>query len=73
MPLASSSAMVAALIMPRSATTQARLMPNRVRKRSTTTISVVTSAVLPGHRNEAIGWSVSSRTIPSTTWARCGR
>jgi hypothetical protein len=67
MPCASSPAMVAALIMPRSATTQARLMPNRVLRRSTTGSSVVTSAVLPGQRNEAIGRSWPSGTMPSTT------
>ena len=41
--------MVAAEIMPRSATTQTRPMEKRCRKRSTTGRSVVTSAVLPGH------------------------
>ncbi len=40
MPCASSSATVAALIMPRSATMQARRMPNRVRRRSITGNSV---------------------------------
>jgi len=45
--------MVAALIMPRSATIQARPMPKRVHSRSTTGRSVVTSAVLPSQRKEA--------------------
>src|SRR5262249_53328456 len=46
---ASSSAMVSALIMPRSATTHTRAMSKRRRSRSITGTSVVTSAVLPGH------------------------
>ena len=46
---ASSSATVSALIMPRSATTHTRAMAKRRRSRSITGISVVTSAVLPGH------------------------
>src|SRR5260370_25887071 len=46
---ASSRAMVAAEIMPRSATTQTRPIEKRCRKRSMTGSSVVTSAVLPGH------------------------
>src|SRR5260370_21180519 len=45
----SSPAMVAAEIMPRSATTQTRPIEKRCRKRSMTGSSVVTSAVLPGH------------------------
>src|SRR5215472_17818064 len=48
----SSAAMLAALIMPRSATTQTLLMAKCLRKRSTTGVSRVTSAVLPGHRKE---------------------
>ena len=47
--------MVAAEIMPRSATTQTRPMPKRSRSRSTTGSSTVTSAVLPGHISEQIG------------------
>jgi hypothetical protein len=47
--------MVAARIMPRSATTQTRPMPKRPRRRSTTGTSVVTSAVLPGHISEQTG------------------
>ena len=43
----SSPAMVAAEIMPRSATTQTRPMEKRFRKRSTTGKSDVTSAVFP--------------------------
>src|SRR5690349_12156356 len=65
--------MVPALIMPRSATMQARSTPKRRRSRSTTGSKVVTSAVLPGHRKEAIGRSCSSSTMPSTTWLSCGR
>ena len=42
--------MVAALIMPRSATTQARSTPKRLRSRSITGSRVVTSAVLPGQQ-----------------------
>jgi hypothetical protein len=40
------------------------LMPKRVRKRATTGVSRVTSAVLPGHRNEANGRSLPLSTIP---------
>ena len=47
--------MVSALIMPRSATTQTRPMAKRRRSRSITGISVVTSAVLPGHISEQTG------------------
>src|SRR5512134_797273 len=68
MPRASSAAMVAALIMPRSATMQALRIPKRCSSRVTTGRRVVTSAVLPGIRNEAIGRSLPSRTLPSTTW-----
>src|SRR4051794_27422042 len=38
--------------MPRSATTQTRPMPNRLRRRSITGTSTLTSAVLPGHISE---------------------
>jgi hypothetical protein len=58
--------MVAALIMPRSATTQTRSMAMRLRRRSITGISVVTSAVLPGHISEQTGrpsWSMMTPTI----------
>jgi hypothetical protein len=72
-PAFSSAAMVAALIMPRSATTQTWAMPKRSRRRWTTGISRVTSAVLPGHRKEANGRSSPSSTMPSTTCLRCGR
>lgn len=65
--------MVSALIMPRSATMQASAIPKRSRSRLTTGKSKVTSAVLPGSRNEAIGRSVSSSTMPSTTCFRCPR
>jgi len=70
---ASSAAMVWALIMPRSATMQVLAMPKRSRRRRTTGNNIVTSAVLPGIRNEAIGRSASSSTMPSTTCLRCPR
>ena len=57
--------MVSALIMPRSATTQTRAMSKRRRSRSITGISVVTSAVLPGHISEHTG-----RPSPSIRTAR---
>jgi len=57
--------MVSALIMPRSATTHTRAMSKRRRSRSTTGISVVTSAVLPGHISEHTG-----RPSPSIKTAR---
>jgi hypothetical protein len=47
--------MVAALIMPRSATTHTRTMPKRPRSRSTTGIRAVTSVVLPGHISQHSG------------------
>jgi hypothetical protein len=58
-------AKVSALIMPRSATTHTRAMAKRRRSRSITGISVVTSAVLPGHISEQTG-----RPSPSTSTAR---
>ncbi len=48
-PRASSSAIVSALIMPRSATTQTRLTRKRRCKRSIAGIRLPTSAVFPGH------------------------
>ena len=51
----SSSSIVSLLIMPRSATMQTLVTPNRLRSRSTTGTSVVTSAVLPGHSSQQIG------------------
>src|SRR5215472_17307764 len=48
----SSAAMLWALIMPRSATTQMRPTLKRARNRSTTGNRVVTSAVLPGHSSQ---------------------
>src|SRR5450759_1055414 len=48
-PRASSSAMVSALIIPRSATMQTRPMEKRWRRRSTTGTKLPVSAVLPGH------------------------
>jgi hypothetical protein len=62
---ASSPSIVAAEIMPRSATTQTRPMEKRWRSRSITGSSVVTSAVLPGHISVQIG-----RPLPSTISAR---
>ena len=60
---ASSSAIVSALIMPRSATMQTRPIANRWRSRSTTGIKLSMSAVLPGHISEQTGRpSPSSRT-----------
>ena len=61
MPSASSAAMVAALIMPRSASTQGRPPPKRLRRRSTTGSSVVTSAVLPGQRKRWVDHSHQAR------------
>src|SRR6476659_3307621 len=46
-PRSSRAAMVGAEIMPRSATTQTRPMPKRLRRRSMTGTSTLTSAVLP--------------------------
>jgi hypothetical protein len=54
-PRASRWAMVSALIMPRSATTQTLPMAKRWRRRSITGMSVVTSAVLAGHISEHTG------------------
>jgi hypothetical protein len=48
--------------MPRSTTMQARAMPKRSRSRVTTGTSIVTSAVWPGTRNDAIDRSASSST-----------
>jgi len=53
--LSSSSASVAALIMPRSATTPMRAIRKRVFSRSVTDRRVVTSVVLPGPNSEQIG------------------
>ena len=65
--------MVSALIMPRSATTQTRPMAKRRRRRSITGMSVVTSAVLPGHISEHTGrpfWSIDDA---DDHLVRCGR
>src|SRR5215204_5796366 len=64
-PRSSKAAMVASEIMPRSATTQARVIPKRWRRRSMTGTSTLTSAVLPGIISVQIG-----RPSPSTTTAR---
>src|SRR5215468_7338975 len=71
---AASSAMVSAAIIPRSATTQTRTMAKRRRKRSITGISVVTSAVLPGHISEHTGWpspSINTARIICRKFGRC--
>ena len=70
--------MVAALIMPRSATTHTRAMPKRLRSRSITGINVVTSALSPGHISEQTGrpfWSMTTPRIiwPTIIWLRSGR
>jgi hypothetical protein len=64
---------VASLIMPRSATTQTRPMAKRRRRRSIVGMSVVTSAVLPGHISEHTGRPFWSMMMPTTIWLRCGR
>ena len=69
----SSPAMVAAEIMPRSATTQTRPMEKRCRSRSITGNSVVTSAVLPGHISVQIGRPSPSTTRPRIICFRSGR
>src|SRR6516225_8005687 len=70
---ASSSASVAALIMPRSATTPMRAIRKRVLSRSMTGKRVVTSVVLPGHSSEQIGRPRPSMTTASTTCFKSGR
>lgn len=55
----SSASIVSLLIMLRSATMQTLLMPDRLRSRSTTGMSVVTWAVLPGHTSQQIGYDVA--------------
>jgi hypothetical protein len=64
--------MVAAEIMPRSATTQTRPTEKRSRKRSTTGKSVVTSAVFPGHISVQIGLPSPSTTRPRIICLRSG-
>src|SRR6516164_4687449 len=70
---ASSSASVAALIMPRSATTPMRAIRKRTLSRSMTGKRVVTSVVLPGHSSEQIGRPRPSMTTASTTCFKSGR
>src|SRR6516164_6409610 len=70
---ASSSVSVAALIMPRSATTPMRAIRKRVLSRSMTGKRVVTSVVLPGHSSEQIGRPRPSMTTASTTCFKSGR
>lgn len=55
MPSLSSPAMVDALIIPRSATTRTRSIPNRSLNRSTTGMSALTSETLPGQSSQQIG------------------
>ncbi len=69
----SSASMVSALIMPRSATPHTRCTPKRVCRRSITGISVVTSAVLPGHISQHTGRPVWSMITPTTLGGRSGR
>jgi len=70
---ASNPSIVAAEIMPRSATTQTRPMEKRWRRRSTTGSSVVTSAVLPGHISVQIGRPLPSTIKARIIWLRSGR
>ena len=72
-PRCSRAAMVAALIMPRSATTQTRPMAKRCAQRSITGSSTVTSAVLPGHISVQIGRPSPSITTPTIICIRSGR
>ncbi len=65
--------MVAAEIMPRSATTQTRPIAKRRRRRSITGTSTVTSAVLPGHISEHTGRPAASITTPTIICIRSGR
>src|SRR5215210_2845293 len=61
-PRSSKAAMVASEIMPRSATTQARVIPKRWRRRSRMGTSTLTSAVLPGIISVQIGRPSASTT-----------
>ena len=72
-PRSSSAAMVGAEIMPRSATTQTRPMAKRLRRRSMTGTSTLTSAVLPGHISEQTGRPAASITTPTIICIRSGR
>src|SRR5215208_6807161 len=72
-PRSSRAAMVGAEIMPRSATTQTRPMPKRLRRRSMTGTSTLTSAVLPGHSSEQTGRPAASITTPTIICIRSGR
>jgi hypothetical protein len=72
-PRSSRAAMVGAEIMPRSATTQTRPMPKRLRRRSMTGTSTLTSAVLPGHVSEQTGRPAASTTTPTIICIRSGR
>src|SRR5215211_5143273 len=72
-PRSSRAAMVGAEIMPRSATTQTRPMAKRLRRRSMTGTSTLTSAVLPGHISEQTGRPAASITTPTIICMRSGR
>ena len=65
-------AIVSALIIPRSATIQKRLMPKRCLNLSTTGSKLFTSAVLPGHISQQIGRPLSSRIAPTSVCFRYG-
>jgi hypothetical protein len=66
-------AKVSALIMPRSATMQTRLIKKRRVSRSTIGTKLVTSAVLPGHISEQTGRPSPSSTTARIIWRRSGR
>src|SRR4051795_9902227 len=72
-PRSSRAAMVGAEIMPRSATTQTRPMAKRLRRRSMTGTSTLTSVVLPGHISEQTGRPSASITTPTIICSRSGR
>src|ERR1019366_1996397 len=69
----STSARVAALIIPRSATIETDPIPNRFFKRSTMGTRLFTSAVLPGHSSVQSGLPFWSSTMPTTICFRSGR
>src|SRR4051812_44623888 len=72
-PRSSRAAMVGAEIMPRSATTQTRPMAKRLRRRSMTGTSTLTSAVLPGHILQQTGRPAASNPPPPIICSRSGR
>src|SRR3954466_8487810 len=71
-PRSSRAAMVGAEIMPRSTTTQTRPIAKRLRRRSMTGTSTLTSAVLPGHISEQTGRPAASITTPTIICIRSG-